>query len=201
MKTKKNKEEKHPKCIEEPKPGANHVICAICREQFKDYMEHIFSNKHSKGVINNNSIFSEIDIVINEITEFQANKKKISEQKILNVEKKPIVRLRTINNPESMTTGTEDLSSGASNRSKTTMGTDSDYLQQPCVNIQIECETKKRVLKAEQKKGLHEPAPPIVSRMGLDIIEIRDSSAEDKRKSSRKSRTSEEESRKKQRVK
>ena len=32
MKKKKTKDEKHPKCIEEPKPGANHVICAICRE-------------------------------------------------------------------------------------------------------------------------------------------------------------------------
>lgn len=32
MKRKKTKDEKHPKCIEEPKPGANHVICAICRE-------------------------------------------------------------------------------------------------------------------------------------------------------------------------
>jgi len=37
------------------------------------------------------------------------------------------IKLKAINNPESMTTGTEDLSSGASNRSKTTMGTDSDY--------------------------------------------------------------------------
>jgi hypothetical protein len=32
MKKKRGKDEKHPKCIEEPKPGANHVICAICRE-------------------------------------------------------------------------------------------------------------------------------------------------------------------------
>jgi len=32
MKRKKDKKEKHPKCIDEPKPGANHVICAICRE-------------------------------------------------------------------------------------------------------------------------------------------------------------------------
>lgn len=37
------------------------------------------------------------------------------------------IKMKAINNPETMTTGTEDLSSGASNRSKTTMGTDSDY--------------------------------------------------------------------------
>ena len=60
----KTKEEKHPKCIDEPRPGANHVICAICREQFKDYIEHIFSSKHSRGVINNAQIFGEIDKVI-----------------------------------------------------------------------------------------------------------------------------------------
>jgi hypothetical protein len=53
MKRKKTKDEKHPKCIEEPRPGANHVICAICREQFKDYIEHIFSLKHKRGVVNN----------------------------------------------------------------------------------------------------------------------------------------------------
>jgi hypothetical protein len=53
MKRKKTKDEKHPKCIEEPRPGANHVICAICREQFKDYIEHIFSQKHKRGVVNN----------------------------------------------------------------------------------------------------------------------------------------------------
>lgn len=32
MKAHKSKDEKHPNCIEEPRPGANHVICAICRE-------------------------------------------------------------------------------------------------------------------------------------------------------------------------
>ena len=70
MKRKKTKEEKHPKCIEEPKPGANHVICAICREQFKDYIEHIFSQKHKRGVSNNLQIFNEIDKVIVDIDEF-----------------------------------------------------------------------------------------------------------------------------------
>ena len=40
------------------------MICAICREQFKDYIEHIFSPKHSRGVLNNHQIFNEIDKVI-----------------------------------------------------------------------------------------------------------------------------------------
>ena len=70
MKKKKGKMEKHPQCIEEPRPGANHVICAICREQFKDYLEHIFSAKHSRGVHNNMSIFGEIDKLITDIDEF-----------------------------------------------------------------------------------------------------------------------------------
>ena len=83
MKKNKSKEEKHPKCIEEPRPGANHVICAICREQFKDYLEHIFSSRHSRGVVNNTQIFGEIDKVILDINEFQSNKKIISEQKNL----------------------------------------------------------------------------------------------------------------------
>ena len=28
----KTQEEKHPKVIEEPRPGANHLFCAICKE-------------------------------------------------------------------------------------------------------------------------------------------------------------------------
>lgn len=53
MGRKKTKIEKHPNLIDEPKPGQNHVICAICREQFKDYIDHIFSKKHSRGVLSN----------------------------------------------------------------------------------------------------------------------------------------------------
>jgi len=34
------------------------------------------------------------------------------------------LKLKNINNPELMTTGTEDLSSGTSNRSKTTMASE-----------------------------------------------------------------------------
>ena len=83
MKKKKGKDDKHPKCIEEPRPGANHVICAICREQFRDYIDHIFSDKHKRGVQNNHVYFNDIDKLISEIDEFQSNKKIINEQKNL----------------------------------------------------------------------------------------------------------------------
>ena len=85
-------------------------------------MEHIFSQKHKRGVENNLSIFSEIDKAIIDIAEFQSNKKIINEQNTL--EQQRIRRLKSVNNPELITTGTDDMSSGASNRSKTTMCTD-----------------------------------------------------------------------------
>lgn len=53
----KPKNERNPHFIEEPKPGANHVICAVCREQFRDYHEHIFSQRHKKGVQTVSHIF------------------------------------------------------------------------------------------------------------------------------------------------
>ena len=37
------------------------------------------------------------------------------------------IRYKNVNNPESFHAGTEDMSSGASNRSKTTIATDTDY--------------------------------------------------------------------------
>ena len=36
--------------------------------------------------------------------------------------------MKSINNPETLTAGTEDLSSGASNRSKTTIATDGEWV-------------------------------------------------------------------------
>ena len=65
-------------------------------------------------------IFSQIDECISDIAEFQNNKAVISEQKKL--EQHRVLKLKCVNNPELITT--EDLSSGASNRSKTTMCTD-----------------------------------------------------------------------------
>jgi hypothetical protein len=67
-------------------------------------------------------IFSEIDKLIEDISEFQSNKKIIDEQRTLEMQR--IKKLKCVNNPELVTTGTDDLSSGASNRSKTTMCTD-----------------------------------------------------------------------------
>lgn len=64
---KRPESEKHPKYIEEPRPGPNHVVCAVCREQFRDYVDHIFSSRHKKGVRDQKHIYSEIDKQIVEI--------------------------------------------------------------------------------------------------------------------------------------
>mgnify|MGYP001582318136 CR=1 FL=1 len=47
-------------------PGANHVHCAICRQNFKDYYQHVFSKEHSNELKKdlNFEIFKKIDIVI-----------------------------------------------------------------------------------------------------------------------------------------
>ena len=66
--------EKRPPAIDEPKPSAGHVICAICREQFKDYYQHIFSARHKRGVQANISTFAEIDKVILGVADRQAQK-------------------------------------------------------------------------------------------------------------------------------
>ncbi len=47
------------------------MICAICREQFKSYIDHIFSARHLQGVNTNIKIFIEIDEVIKDIEETQ----------------------------------------------------------------------------------------------------------------------------------
>ena len=67
----KSPEEKNPECIEEPKPGPNHLYCAVCKEQFKEYYAHIFSQTHKNNVKTgrNNDIFTEIDITIKEVNE------------------------------------------------------------------------------------------------------------------------------------
>lgn len=71
-------------------------------------------------------IFNEIDKVITDIDEFQSNKKIIDAQRNLEMQRMMNQRLKNknVNNPELVQTATEDLSSGASNRSKTTMCTD-----------------------------------------------------------------------------
>jgi len=68
-------EEKNP-IIEEPKPGSTHVICAVCREQFKDYYEHVFSARHRRGVSSWSSIFLEIDKTIKDVVVHQSDKRR-----------------------------------------------------------------------------------------------------------------------------
>lgn len=135
-------------------------------------------------------IFNEIDKVIKEVDEFQSNKTIIDEQK--NLEKQRLItssKLKHINNPECMTTGTEDLSSGASNRSKTTMGTDSDYHQltnpgttPDKIKITLDYESKKRGRKEKiDSKTNTQSSKGCMKQQTLstnaDIIEIRDSSS------------------------
>jgi len=69
LKKPKTFEEKNPKVIEEPKPGPNHLYCAVCKNQFKDFYTHIFSNEHAKCVNDhrNLDIFKEIDLAIQEV--------------------------------------------------------------------------------------------------------------------------------------
>jgi hypothetical protein len=62
------KEQKALIKIEEPKPGANHIVCAICREQFNDYYEHIFSLKHKRQLVSWKSILMEIDAAIKQLS-------------------------------------------------------------------------------------------------------------------------------------
>ena len=68
LRTKKTKETKHPEIITEPRPGPLHLICALCWEQFKDFIEHIFSVEHlTVGVKNNQDIFDEIDNALKDL--------------------------------------------------------------------------------------------------------------------------------------
>ena len=93
MRRKKTKKEKHPEVVAEPRPGPNHVICAICREQFKDYLEHIAGERHKVGVRTNMHIYGSIDRVIDELLQSKRG---------------------TISTQEALTASTEDQSSGAS---------------------------------------------------------------------------------------
>lgn len=69
-------QEKRPKYIEEPRPGAQHIVCAVCREQFKDYYEHIFSGRHRRAVGQWSSIFLEIDKAIKDVAAHQIEKRR-----------------------------------------------------------------------------------------------------------------------------
>ena len=66
--------EKRPAHIEEPRPGPTHVICAVCREKFEDYYQHVFSARHARAVRDTAAIFSQIDDAITDIADHQAAK-------------------------------------------------------------------------------------------------------------------------------
>ncbi|PCI26317.1 hypothetical protein COB52_06080 [Candidatus Kaiserbacteria bacterium] len=44
--------------IFEPVPGKNHTICAVCREKFEDYIDHITSDTHKIKVNHCQGIYS-----------------------------------------------------------------------------------------------------------------------------------------------
>ena len=68
LKVKKSKEIKHPTIIPEPKPGPQHLICAVCRTQFTDYLSHVGSDEHRKtGQARNSAIFRHIDCLLSEM--------------------------------------------------------------------------------------------------------------------------------------
>jgi hypothetical protein len=100
------------------------VICAVCREQFTDYYEHIFSCRHKKGVANNQAIFNQIDSIINEVDEHQKEKERCKVTRLL-----LSPDASCINNPEEaaklkLCVNTEDTSSGSTAINKITAPTE-----------------------------------------------------------------------------
>ena len=98
----------------------------MCREQFTDYYDHIFSCRHKRGVANNMSIFGQIDNIINEVETHQRDKQKLLENKLL----LPASDLKgkTVNNPEEaakamLCVNIEDTSSGSVAANKVTAST------------------------------------------------------------------------------
>ncbi len=127
--------EKRPTKIEEPKPGPTHLICAVCREQFTDYYQHIFSQRHKRGVIANNNLFSQIDRAIKDIAIHQEDKHEAAVQALLKrsaekfKEDARLKPLRMIINPEDpskngfVSVNTQDTSSGSAAQNKITAAT------------------------------------------------------------------------------
>jgi hypothetical protein len=113
--------EKNVAFIEEPKPGPNHVICAVCREQFTDYIDHIFSTRHKRGVASNQTTFGQIDSIINEV-DLHQREKKANHGKLL------LGQTTGFNNPEEgtkslLSVNIEDTSSGSVAANKVTAST------------------------------------------------------------------------------
>ncbi|CDW89028.1 UNKNOWN [Stylonychia lemnae] len=89
--------ERNPKQIEEPMPGLNHTYCNICKEQFRNYLEHINSTNHRSSVRtgSNAVFFQEIDKALVDVAN-QYNKKLDIQQAQLQIQGKKRSRL----NPE-----------------------------------------------------------------------------------------------------
>lgn len=103
---KKTPQEKHPDVIEEPKPGPNHLFCAICREQFKDYIDHIFCSAHRTNVRQgqNSMIYSEIDKVILDVEKVTREKDREQQRLLMlrrrKMQQKDYLEQLSVNNPE-----------------------------------------------------------------------------------------------------
>jgi hypothetical protein len=61
------KKQPKPSIIEIPKPGKNHVVCSVCRKQFRDYYEHVQSIKHVQSLKNYQFIYNEIDSICSDL--------------------------------------------------------------------------------------------------------------------------------------
>ena len=68
-----------PPPIPVPTPPPNHVICAVCREQFTNYLDHITSDRHKQGVKTRAPIFAQIDSLIEEIDDERKIRETIQE--------------------------------------------------------------------------------------------------------------------------
>ena len=138
MNNKKTPQEKNPDVIEEPKPGPNHLFCAICREQFKDYISHIFSSGHKSNVRTgqNSMIYSEIDKAILDVNNISKNKEIHRSQMLLKNRRKQLQReyldQLSVNNPEEKQANFQtDLTSGNSNKSTTIDSSEVHVAQDP----------------------------------------------------------------------
>ncbi|CDW71874.1 UNKNOWN [Stylonychia lemnae] len=179
QKQKKTKEEKEQP-IEEPRPGANHLFCAVCKEGFKDYYQHIFSSNHRQNGRNgqNLQIYQEIDKTIIEVEQIQTEKEK-EREKIMRKSKLDILLLNSkdINNPEDKQKGglmecviNNDLSSG---ESKLTSATDSDLVSSLQANLnnqsqRISAETNNNLSK-DLTAGANSIQDELKERLIIDI--------------------------------
>lgn len=56
-----------PTVIPEPVPVAEHVVCAVCKERFEDYHEHINGRVHQIKTKMQEKLYKEIDLLCEEL--------------------------------------------------------------------------------------------------------------------------------------